>query len=133
MDITIRDQAQNATRPPVIMPPDASLQTVARRMWEAGVGAAVVVDDDHPLGIISERDIVGRIAQGSDLDTTTAEQVMTPTIASARPDDRVLEVIFLMTDSGIRHVPVIDEHGRVEGMVSIRDLLRPLLVANLGG
>jgi CBS domain-containing protein len=133
MDITIRDRAQNATRPPVTVPPTASLQVVARHLWEAGVGAAVVVDGDHVLGIVSERDVVARIAQGGDPGTTTADQVMTATIASARPDDRVLDVVFLMTESGIRHVPVMDENGRLEGMVSIRDLLRPLLVINLGG
>jgi CBS domain-containing protein len=76
---------------------------------------------------------VARLARGGDADTTTVEQAMTRTVVSARPGDRLLDVVFLMTDAGIRHVPVIDEHGDMSGMVSIRDMVRPLLVAHLGG
>lgn len=132
MDLTVRDRAEAATRPPVVASPEATLRTVARRLWEQGVGAATVVDDrDRVVGIISERDIVARIAQGGDPDTTTVEQAMTSTVVSARPDDRLLDVVFLMTDAAVRHVPVIDEHGEMSGMVSIRDVVRPLLVAHL--
>jgi CBS domain-containing protein len=134
MDLTVRDRAADATRPPVVATPEATLRTIARLLWEQGVGAATVVDDEERvIGIISERDIVARLAQGSDADTTTAEQAMTKSVVSARPDDRLLDVVFLMTDAGVRHVPVIDEHGETTGMVSIRDMVRPLLVAHLGG
>jgi CBS domain-containing protein len=134
MDLTVRTRATDATRPPVVTRPGATLRAVARRLWEEGVGAAAVVDEeDRVIGIISERDIVARVAHGGDPDTTTAEQTMTRTVVSARPDDRLLDVVFLMTDAGVRHVPVIDEHGEMSGMVSIRDMVRPLLVANLGG
>jgi len=134
MDITVRNRAADATRPPVVTPPGATLRAVAHQLWEQGVGAAAVVDDDdRVIGIISERDLVARLAQGGDADTTTAEQAMTRTVLSARPDDRLLDVVFLMTDAAVRHVPVIDEHGEMRGMVSIRDMIRPLLVAHLGG
>jgi CBS domain-containing protein len=134
MDLTVRDRAADATRPPVVTAPGATLRAVARRLWEQGIGAATVVDDqDRVVGIISERDIVARLAQGSDPDTTTAEQAMTRTVVSARPDDRLLDLVFLMTDAAVRHVPVIDEHGEINGMVSIRDMVRPLLVAHLEG
>jgi CBS domain-containing protein len=134
MDLTVRNQARDATRPPVVTPPEATLRVVAHRLWQESVGAAAVVDDeDRVIGILSERDIVARLAQGADPDTTTAEQAMTRTVVSARPDDRLLDVVFLMTDAAVRHVPVIDEHGEMSGMVSIRDMVRPLLVAHLGG
>jgi CBS domain-containing protein len=134
MDLTVRDHAIDATRSPVVTSPRATLRTVAHQLWEHGVGAATVVDDrDRVVGIISERDIVARLAQGGDTDTTTVEQAMTRTVISARPDDRLLDVVFLMTDTGVRHIPVIDEHGDISGMVSIRDMIRPLLVAHLGG
>jgi CBS domain-containing protein len=134
MDLTVRNRAEDATRPPVITAAGSTLRAVARRLWEEGVGAAAVVDDqDHVIGIVSERDIVARLAHGGDADTTTAEQAMTRTVVSARPDDRLLDVVFLMTDAGVRHIPVIDEHGQITGMVSIRDMVRPLLVAHLEG
>lgn len=134
MDLTVRDRAADATRPPVVTAAEATLRTVARQLWEQGVGAATVVDDqDRVIGIISERDVVAQLARGGDPDTTTVEQAMTRTVVSARPDDRLLDVVFLMTDAGVRHVPVIDEHGEMSGMVSIRDMVRPLLVTHLGG
>jgi len=134
MDLTVRDRAADATRPSVVTTPGATLRSVARLLWEQGVGAATVVDDrGHVIGIVSERDIVGRIGQGVDPDSSTVEQAMTRTVISARPDDRLLDVLFLMTDAAIRHVPVVDDHGEIAGMVSIRDMVRPLLVAHLGG
>ena len=134
MDLTVRDRAADATRPSVVTPPEATLRAVARRLWEESVGAAAVVDEeDRVIGILSERDIVAQLAHGGDPDATTAEDAMTRTVVSARPDDRLLDVVFVMTDAAVRHVPVIDEHGEMSGMVSIRDMVRPLLVANLGG
>jgi CBS domain-containing protein len=56
---------------------------------------------------------------------------MSHDIVSLRPDDTVYDAGVDMLDLGIRHVPVLDEHGTVLGMVSIRDLLRPLLTASL--
>jgi CBS domain-containing protein len=134
MDLTVRTRATDATHPPVVTRPDATLRETAHQLWEEGVGAAAVVEDeDRVVGIISERDIVARLAHGADPDATAVEQTMTRTVISARPDDRLLDVVLLMTDTGVRHVPVIDEDGEMSGMVSIRDMVRPLLVAHLGG
>jgi CBS domain-containing protein len=134
MDLTIRNRAADATRPAVTTSPGTTLRAVMRLLWEEGVGAATVVDDHHRvIGIVSERDLVGLLAQGGDLDTGTVEQAMTRAVASARSDDRLLDVALLMVDAEVRHVPVLDENDEMVGMVSIRDVLRPLLVAHLGG
>lgn len=133
MDLTVRDRADHATRPALVIPPDQSLREVARRLWEHAVGAAVVADEDDVLGVVSERDIVTQLALGADPDIAMAQEAMTKPVVSAHPDDPLLDVVFLMIDAGIRHVPVIDRDGEVTGMVSIRDLLRPLLVNCLGG
>jgi CBS domain-containing protein len=58
---------------------------------------------------------------------------MTPRVIAVRPDDRLLDVAYLMFDDVIRHVPVVDEYGELTGVVSVRDLLRPLLADALGG
>jgi CBS domain-containing protein len=133
MDLTVRTRAQDATRPPVVVSPDDTLRTVSRQLWEKAVGAAVVADEHGILGVISERDVVAQLALGGDIDTATAREAMTDSVVSAHPDDPLLDVVFLMIEAAIRHVPVIDEAGRLAGMVSIRDLLRPLLIDNLGG
>jgi CBS domain-containing protein len=53
-------------------------------------------------------------------------------VISARPDDPQLDAAFIMLDDVIRHVPLVDEDGTVTGMVSMRDLLPPLLAEAAG-
>jgi CBS domain-containing protein len=134
MDLTVRDHALDAARRPVVVLPDDTLRVVACRLWEAAVGAAVVVTDtDDVIGIISERDVVSQLAMEADPDETTAQEAMSRVVVSVRPEDPLLDVVFLMIDALVRHVPVITEDGEIDGMVSIRDVLRPLLVDKLGG
>jgi CBS domain-containing protein len=129
---TLGDHARDLLRPAVIVPPDAPLRTVAATLWQASVGAAVVGTVDRPLGILSERDIVTALGQAKDPDTVTAAEAMTAPVVAARTDDRLVDVAYLMFDDMIRHVPILDEFGHVSGIVSVRDLLRPLLLDALG-
>lgn len=116
-----------AHREPVFAQADETLQMVAHRMWVENVGALVVGDAQRPLGIISERDVVSQIGQGEDLNVVTAEQVMTPYLVAARVGDTLDDAAYQMLEGVIRHVPLMDGEGRVVGMISVRDLLRPLL------
>jgi CBS domain-containing protein len=116
-----------AHREPVFARADETLQVVAHRMWVENVGALVVGDAQRPLGIISERDVVSQIGQGEDLNVVTAERVMTPYLVAARVGDTLDDAAYQMLEGAIRHVPLMDGEGRVVGMISVRDLLRPLL------
>jgi CBS domain-containing protein len=133
MTVTLNDHVDVMRRAPVTVSPDASLREVARTLWEAEVGAVVVVVKGQAVGLLSERDIVDRLAQGADPDATVATGAMTNAVTSARPGDRFLDVALQMLDQHVRHIPVVDEYGRATGMVSVRDLLRPLLLDALGG
>lgn len=128
MSTNIGDRATEVTREPVLVAPTDSLRDVARVLWEESVGAAVVGTADAPAGVVSERDLVAHLAQGADPDVATAEEAMTRHLVSARPDDQLLDVAFIMLDGVIRHVPLVEERGTVVGMVSMRDLLRPLII-----
>lgn len=97
-------------------------------MAAEGVGVVIVGRPEDPRGIISERDLVARLASGADPDATTVDQAMTGTLVSARPADRLYEVAIQMLDDEVRHIPVVDAQDRVTGVVSIRDLLRPLIL-----
>ena len=131
--LTLGDHARDLLRPAVIVAPDVTLRTIAHTLWEESVGAAVVGTAHAPVGIVSERDIVAALGRGKDPDTVTAGEIMTAPVVAARPGDRLVDVAYLMFDDVIRHVPILDEHGDVSGIVSVRDLLRPLLVDALGG
>lgn len=114
-------------REPVVVSPEDALRSVAQTLWSESVGVAVVGDVHHPRGIISERDIVAALAQGADPDSMTAAEAMTAYVISARPEDMLFDVAGQMIDDEIRHLPILDD-GAVIGMVSARDLLRPLLL-----
>jgi CBS domain-containing protein len=124
--------AQQLARPAVVVAPDSTLRAAAAALWEADAGVAVVGTTDDPTGVLSERDILMALAEDADPDTVTAAEVMTPRVIAAKPEDRLVDVAYLMFDDAIRHVPVVDDDGYVTGIVSVRDLLRPLLCDALG-
>jgi CBS domain-containing protein len=128
IDLTVRNHAQDAARSPIVVAPEATLREVARSLYLDDVGAAVVSDGKTVLGIISERDVVRQLALDDDPDKTVTSKAMTRHIATARPEDSLLDVVFQMVDASVRHIPVVDADGDVVGMVSIRDVLRPLLL-----
>lgn len=108
---------------PVLAEPEMSLRDVARLLVDEGIGAAVVRGADHPVGVVSERDVVRALADGADPDVASAADVMSPDLVSAAPDDPIGQVMEAMADNWIRHVPVL-RGSEVVGMVSARDLVR---------
>jgi CBS domain-containing protein len=89
------------------------------------------VERGRPIAVLCERDVVAALARGIDPDTTRVREVMSRRLVSARPDDPVYEVAMQMIDEQIRHLPLLDDEGRLSGVVSSRDLLRPLLLDTL--
>lgn len=95
----------------------------AEEMVDCNVAGIVIVDaDDKLVGIVTERDLTRRV-MGKKLDpmNTTLAQVMTKNPDTLSPTDTVLVALKMMRERHYRHLPVV-EHGRVIGMVSIRDL-----------
>ena len=117
-----------ATRPPVTIEETATLRAAAHMLWVHTVGAAVVLRDERPVGIVSERDLVSALAAGLDPDTASVSAIMTDEVLSAGPYDRVLTAAIDMIDREIRHLPLFDEAGRCVGVVSMRELVRPMLL-----
>jgi CBS domain-containing protein len=116
-------------RPAVQVAPDVTLRNVARIMSEEAIGAVVVhvlhplrIEDGHPVGLLSERDLVRAIAEGVDPDEEQAGNVMTLDLEFARPNETVRDVVLRMVRDEIRHVPVVED-GVVVAMVSARDAL----------
>jgi len=134
MDLTVREKAYDAAQPAVTVASDMTLRAVARELWARNVGAAVVPGATAVTGIISERDIAVQLAVGANPDVVTAGQAMSRNVISAQSADPVIDVVFMMLDAGIRHVPVIDDDlDELVGIISLRDLLQPLLIDHFGG
>jgi CBS domain-containing protein len=93
-------------------------------MASAAVGSVVVLDDDRVSGIFSERDVMLRVVlEGRDPKRTTVEEVMTAHVHSISMRTTGDEALRMMIQEHIRHLPVVDEKGRPQAIVSMRSLL----------
>jgi CBS domain-containing protein len=102
---------------------DANLWEIARIMTDAEVGLLVVDDGgETPIGVVSERDVTRALAQGRNPDGTTARDLCHLDIAWCDSSATVVEVGGEMMRRYIRHV-LVEEDGRLVGVVSSRDLL----------
>ena len=108
--------------------PDDTVFAALRFMAEKNIGAVVVVDNDRPVGIFSERDYARKVSlKGLDEKEATVRDVMTSQLIGVRPDYEIETCLALITGKFIRHLPVIDEEDRVIGVVSIGDLVKEIV------
>jgi CBS domain-containing protein len=105
-----------------------TVREVCRLMAERNVGAAVVVDEDLPgPGIVTERDILRAVARGLDCDTAEVGEVMTFDARTASTSWDLDAAAEEMVRRGFRHLVVVDDDGRLAGIVSMRDVVRARL------
>ena len=106
-------------------PPETTVTQAAKRMASKNVGAVMVVEDEHLIGIFTERDILTRVvAAERDPKTTRLAEVMTTEPRTVDPNRTFGAALLMMFENGFRHVPVVDE-GKVIGIVSSRHALDP--------
>lgn len=103
--------------------PHHSLREAAQRMSQRQVGAAVVLDADTGIGILTERDILVSIGQGQDPDTERVTDHLTGDLVFATPDWSLEAAAEAMVRGGFRHLVVL-EGDDVAGMLSVRDIVR---------
>ena len=110
--------------------PGTSIPEIAQLLKSKKIGATVVVDDsDHVVGIISERDLVHGLARhGAGLLDMHVGDLMTRDVVTCATDIDMDEVMKVMTNSRIRHLPVV-EGGRLAGIISIGDVVKHRLDA----
>jgi len=108
--------------------PDQTVAEAIRHMCEHRIGALLVRDQQGgPLGIITERDIL--LAADRDLDgfgKAKVSDLMSADLVCALPDDNVGYVMQVMTQSRLRHLPIV-ENKRVIGLISIGDVIKSQL------
>src|SRR6187551_3845680 len=101
--------------------PDTTIADAARRMIARETGAAVVVQNDDLVGLISERDLMRAIPDACSPETPVSER-MSRHVMTAAPETSVPEAMAIMIEGRFRHLPVV-AGGRVLGIVSMRDLM----------
>lgn len=110
------------------MPQEGTACEAARKMVECNVAAIAVTDEGGKLiGIVTERDLTRRVmARGLDPVKTILAEIMTENPDTLRPDDTSSDALDLMNANHCRHMPVVDDRGRVVAMVSIRHLYKAI-------
>ena len=107
--------------------PDASVFDALKLMAERSIGALVVMQGEHVVGIITERDYARKvILMARSSKVTPVRDIMTSSVMYVRPDQASDECMVLMTENRLRHLPVMDG-GKLVGLVSIGDLVKDII------
>jgi CBS domain-containing protein len=112
-----------------------SAATAARRMRDFRVGCVVVVRDARPVGILTDRDLVIRlIAEGRDAEKTPVSEIVTYEAATIPRDSSVETAVRIMSDRGVRRLPIVTDDNKVTGIVTADDLtiMLTVMLADLG-
>lgn len=104
--------------------PNASVREALEIMAEKQIGALLVLEENKPVGVFSERDLARRIIRALEapLDQPVSRYMTSPVI-TVRPLQTVEECMGLMTDKHVRHLPVMEE-GQLKGIISIGDVVK---------
>jgi CBS domain-containing protein len=120
MDQYVRDVM---TPNPSAVTAGASVMEAARLMREKDIGDVVVLEDKRLYGILTDRDIVVRaLAKGADPATTKVADVCSRDLTTVTPTTSVAQAIQVMRGKAIRRLPVVEEGGRIVGILTIGDL-----------
>jgi CBS domain-containing protein len=105
--------------------PTTSVSEALVLLKEYNLGAVVVSTDGKEIsGILTERDVVRRLCDGPDFLNLPVSTVMTSEVLTCRPAESVQSLMNTMTEKRIRHLPVVDDFGRLAGLVSIGDVVK---------
>ena len=101
-----------------------SLQAAAALMMRHHVAALVVTDCGRPVGLVSERDLVGALADtGSRVARIPLREMVAGPVPAVSADQSIMHAISLMTEKHLRFLPVFDS-GKLIGMVTLPDLIK---------
>jgi CBS domain-containing protein len=108
----------------VTISPDASVRDLIALLTEHNVGALVVSTDGAAVeGIVSERDVVRRLHRDQAILDGQVSAIMTTDVHTSEPGQSLADLMALMTERRIRHVPVLAD-GRLAGIISIGDVVK---------
>ena len=130
--MTVKAILSRKGRDVLTIAPTASLSAAVQLLAERRIGALVVTTGrgsdtpdscDHVVGMFTERDVLARVVgEERQPATTRVEEVMTADVAYCRPETPIEELGAIMRERRIRHLPVCDSGGALQGLVSIGDL-----------
>lgn len=108
-----------------------TVEAISNKMKENQVGSVVVINEkNHPLGIVTERDIIRKvIADGKDPKTTKVDDIKTTSLITIDPETNLYDAALIMTKYRIRRLPVVKDNT-LYGIITSDDLVRYLYEKN---
>ncbi len=112
--------------------PDATIKEAVYQLNKHKIGCLIVMKDTDILGIISERDVLKKLGNTSvedEIHHVTVNEIMTTkeNLIVGHPEDTVEYLMNIMNEKKIRHIPLVNDEGKLVCLTSIRDLIRVLL------
>lgn len=114
------------TKDPVCCLPNDSALKAAELMKSGNIGSIPVIENEEGkklIGIVTDRDLTLKIvAQGLDSKTRKIETLMSRNIVTCHPDDNLQKALDIMAEHQLRRLPVVDENGRIRGIIAQADI-----------
>lgn len=103
--------------------PTVSVPELAERMRDEGVGSVVITNDGTPVGIVTDRDLTTRVlAEGENPSDLTAEDIMSADLCAVGPEAGFYQAAEVMSENGVRRLPVCTEDDELAGIITADDL-----------
>jgi len=113
------------TSDPTTVQSGASIVEAARAMRDEDAGIVPVVENDRLVGTVTDRDIAVRVvAEGRDVHSTTVRDIASTDLVTVDPQQNLDEALRLMAEHQVRRLPVVEEDGRLVGIVAQADVAR---------
>lgn len=103
--------------------PSTSIATVVAKMAEKNVGSVVVVEDDMPVGILTDRTIALELETNPDITDRKAADVISEDLLTGTTDMSIFDALRRLEEENVRRLPIVDEDGSLVGIVTLDDIL----------
>ena len=124
---TVQQLLESKRHSLISVSPSSTVLDALKVMAEKEIGAVVVIEDGHLVGIFSERDYARKVVLMDRASRATSlREIMTHPVMYVRPQHTSEECMALMTENRLRHLAVLDD-GRLIGLVSIGDLVKNII------
>lgn len=111
------------TSNPCSIDADKPVSYAAKMMRDEDVGLAPIVEGDRLVGTLTDRDIATRVvAEGRDPESTTVREVASRDVVTVNPEQGLDEALRLMAEHQVRRLPVVEQNGRLLGVLAQADV-----------
>ena len=123
----VQDILNNKGNEVYFIGPEATIYAAIEMMANNRIGALLVMEDNKPVGIVTERDYARKVAlEGRSSRDSRVRDIMSTRVLCVAPERSIEDCMALMTDKRARHLPVV-ERKQVIGLISIGDLVKAMI------